>query len=329
MKMIVNKLERRIRGAIVRIARPYWFYPWMYISTWRTLFPGHNKKDKNEIYFAAMPNPGAGIGHQMANWIAGYWFAKQFNVNFAHIPFSSQEWEWFLGFGRDEISIDELLSQGYKIRRIPLFNENEPIEVERIRRCVAAYAGKKVILLCEQDQTYADQFGVIEDIQRKFDAAPARTNDRLVYRPGATHVAVHVRRGDIVQGAQNGDAGMLQRWQDMGYFEKVTETVLQSMGQEKPVHLHIFSQGKREEFSGFERFEGVQFHLDMGARDSFLHMVKADILITSKSSFSYKPGLLCKGIRVCPQNFWHNYPDDKSWILVDDEGVLITRGEYE
>jgi hypothetical protein len=58
----------------------------------------------------------------------------------------------------------------------------------------------------------------------------------------------------------------------------------------------------------------------MGAKDSFQHMVYADLLITSKSSFSYKPALLSDGVKVCPQNFWHGYPGQPDWVLVDDAG---------
>jgi hypothetical protein len=56
--------------------------------------------------------------------------------------------------------------------------------------------------------------------------------------------------------------------------------------------------------------------------DSFLHMVFADILITSKSSFSYKPALLNNGVKISPRDFWHGYPQSKNWLLVDDEGKM-------
>ena len=71
-----------------------------------------------------------------------------------------------------------------------------------------------------------------------------------------------------------------------------------------------------------QRLGDVELCLDMSATDSFLHMIRADMLLTSRSSFSYKPALLSDGIRICPKNFWHDYPDDKKWILVADDGVL-------
>ena len=53
-------------------------------------------------------------------------------------------------------------------------------------------------------------------------------------------------------------------------------------------------------------------------------MIFADVLFTSRSSFSYKPALICKGIKVSPKNFWHRYPkNDKNWILANSKGKLI------
>jgi hypothetical protein len=49
-------------------------------------------------------------------------------------------------------------------------------------------------------------------------------------------------------------------------------------------------------------------------------MVYADLLITSKSSFSYKPALLNKGIKLCPKKFWHDYPSMEDWVLADENG---------
>jgi len=49
-----------------------------------------NNEANNIGYYTAVPNRGAGIGHQLANWIAGYWFACQFGLEFAHTPFASE-----------------------------------------------------------------------------------------------------------------------------------------------------------------------------------------------------------------------------------------------
>ena len=98
MKISFTKLKERLRQKIVLNYDGTSRY-WMYSSVWKSkIFARVNVSSCENMYFAAMPNPGAGIGHQIANWIAGLWFAEQFGLKFAHIPFSDVKWEEFLGF---------------------------------------------------------------------------------------------------------------------------------------------------------------------------------------------------------------------------------------
>jgi hypothetical protein len=266
------------------------------------------------------PNPGAGIGHQLANWIAGYWFARQFGLKFAHLPFSNQKWDEFLGFGEHEMQVETLKNAGYKIRKLPLFNENKPVEIERTKSIIRSYAGRKIVFLAEQDQFYRDQFGVMDDIKEKFHHAQARNDDKLIYSKDNYNIAIHVRRGDIAIGQQNKNPNLLMRWQDNGYFANVLSNVLDKIKTGKTIAIYLFSQGNKKDFKDFECFSNLHFCLDMDVQNSFLHLVYADLLITSKSSFSYKPALLNKGIKVCPKNFWHGYPDTDDWILAGEKG---------
>jgi hypothetical protein len=99
--------------------------------------------------------------------------------------------------------------------------------------------------------------------------------------------------------------------------------VLSNLKTEKLIAIYLFSQGKMEEFADFNQFKNLQFCLDVSSMDSFLHMVFADVLIISKSSFSYKPALLNNGIKVCPEEFWHGYPETNDWIMADESGDLL------
>ena len=98
--------------------------------------------------------------------------------------------------------------------------------------------------------------------------------------------------------------------------------VVENIHTNKSVHIYFFSQGKPENYPEFSNYHNLHWCLDMDAQSSFLHFVYADLLITSKSSFSYKPALLNKGIKVCPKNFWHGYPNSKDWILVENDGTF-------
>ncbi len=321
---LLKKIRNHTWGRIRRAIRSSRHYPKLFSSYWHHRFHKHRSgAGRDTLYLSARPNPGAGIGHQMANWIAGYWWARQFGLKYAHSPFPSPAWEEFLGFGENEYTVEKLAAMpGYKVVKLPPFREKIPQERGLVENIIASYDGQKAVFLMAQDQSYRDQIGVIEDLQRKFHQAPARKHDRLIFSADHFNIAVHVRRGDIVAGQMNGNLNLQMRWQDNDYFLKVLGNVLKALRTDNPVAIYLFSQGKPEEFKEFETFDNLHFCLDMGARDSFLHMVFADLLITSKSSFSYKPALLSKGIRVCPIDFWHAYPDDPKWILAEADGTI-------
>ncbi len=228
-----------------------------------------------------------------------------------------------MGFGQNESQVATLRKQGWSVRRIPIFHEYELDTVELVKDILSTYSGKKVIFLCEQDQFYRNQYGVMQEIQEKFYSAPARKDDHLMFDSAHLNIAIHVRRGDIMSDPTNENLRM--RYLSNDYFEKVLKQVVKMMSerQKKPIHIWFFSQGKPEDYPEFHHYENLHWCMDMGAKESFLHMVYADVLITSKSSFSYKPALLNRGIKVCPLNFWHGYPETEDWILCENDGTLV------
>lgn len=307
---------------------PYISYCKFYASYRHSL--KHVGNEANVNYIAARPNPGAGIGHQMANWMAGYHLAKILNLKFANIPFSRYHnpwvptpWNDFLGFGINEIHYKDLLKCGYKKVLLPLFDESDENQLKVIRKIIASYSDSKVLFICEQDQFYRDLDTLIPDLQDKFYSAPARSDDKLLFDKNNFNIAIHVRRGDIMTNPE--DPSLAKRVLSNDYFEKVLGQVLVYLKNvtDKPIHIYFFSQGKPDDYPEFGKFSNLHWCMDMGAMSSFLHMVYADLLITSKSSFSYKPALLNRGIKVCPKDFWHGYPNCKDWIMVDNQGNVI------
>ncbi len=323
--MSFSKIKKRIWSKIVGASRGRFYYPMIYASWWHALFFRNNLAIETKSYVSAVPNRGAGIGHQMANWIAGLWFSREFGMQHAHTPFSSEQWERLLGFGEGKESLDFLvINKGYRKVSLPLFDEFNLKEVELIRKITTSYNDKKIVFVLEQDQFYRDQYGVSDEIQERFHSANARRNDQLRYSPENFNIAIHVRRGDIVSGLTSRNPNLLMRWQDTEYFKKILISVLNTIQTDKIIQIYLFSQGEREDFSEFDEFDNVEYCLESGAQESFLHMVFADLLITSKSSFSYKPALLSKGIKVCPRDFWHGYPANEKWIIADEDGSLNT-----
>lgn len=319
-KITIEKIKIRIWAKVVKLLRNTKLYPYLYRSYWHYLFSRKNYSVEcaNLHYYTARPNPGAGIGHQMANWIAGFWYAKIFGLQFAHIPFSNPKWEFFLGFGINEKKVQDLKKIGYKVRKLPLFNEKDKKEVELNKKIIQSYNKNKIIFMAEQDQFYEAQYEIMDELKNKFYSAPARKNDILIYSKENFNIAIHVRRGDIMADPTNPNLAM--RYLSNDYFEKVLQQVIKNIKTNKPIHIYFFSQGSPNDYPEFAQYSNLHWCLDMNAQNSFLHFVYADLLITSKSSFSYKPALLNNGVKVCPQNFWHGYPNDNKWILCNNDG---------
>ena len=61
--------------------------------------------------------------------------------------------------------------------------------------------------------------------------------------------------------------------------------------------------------------QDIILHLNESVEDTFTAMVLADILVTSRSSFSYTAAILSEGI-VYYMPFWH--PPLPGWISVNE-----------
>lgn len=319
--LIIERIKSKIWASIVRNYYDSQFYPYLYGTFLHSQYAQKRKGEAHTLYYTARPNPGAGIGHQMANWIAGYWYSKLFGLNYAYIPFPNKEWDTFLGFGIGEKTVEELTSSGYKVKKLPLFRGWSQKDVSIQKKIFDSYSGRKIIFMAEQDQALRDQFLVMDDIQRKFYVAPSRKNDELIYDKCHFNIAIHIRRGDIMGNSRNSDLSMRILGND--YYYNVLKQALERFRKEQESHIYIFSQGTSEDFPEFDEFKNIHWCFNMSAKQSFLHMVYADLLITSKSSFSYNPALMNKGIKLCPKDFWHGYPNQDDWFLCDNNGNIL------
>lgn len=337
---LINKIYRRIHWLvyakidITKQAKN--FYPSYH----------HRKRkaksdDTSMLYITQIPNEGAGIGHQMSNFISGVHASELFGVKYVYPGFCDKSWEEFLGFYQNSVNMKELKEQGYKVRFLSEFKYNDEEDLEITRQVIKSYGGRKIIFTISLDTFYANQYEVIPYIKSRFESAPARKNDKLIFNPSEVNIAVHIRRGDILKGQQTGEVGLTKRWLDMDYYESVVrqltdlfkadeeqavnkkeDNLIKDINSKKGCHIYIFSEGDVESYRVFEKYGKVTYCFDMSAMDSFLHMVRADYLVLSKSSFSYNPALLSDGIRICPPNFWHGYPADSKWIVADEDGKI-------
>jgi hypothetical protein len=125
-------------------------------------------------------------------------------------------------------------------------------------------------------------------------------NDRL-------NVAVHIRTNNKVDIQLDGF-----RVTPLQYYFNIINNIREKYRNSKKLPLfHIYSQYKFHDYKLYNNND-IYYHLNENMFDSFIGMVAADILVTSKSSYSYIAAILSDG-EIYYNPFWH--PPKNSWIV--------------
>lgn len=161
---------------------------------------------------------------------------------------------------------------------------------------------------------------------------------RPLFESSIVRVAIHIRRGfDATQESA--------RFTNISEFVRVAQQVADGLQQLDMIpHIAVHSTGHPSDFDAFYDAFGahtVKLHLgntiksedvdnvSEGAAagmseatrlftETWLDLVNADILISSKSSFSYSAALYSKGIVLCPP-FWHQKLPE--WLCMYSENL--------
>ncbi len=139
-------------------------------------------------------------------------------------------------------------------------------------------------------------------------------------------MAAHVRRTVIIDGRVilESEEVKKKRFLDEKYYLNIFSKVIPYLRLHTPVKIYVFSTEFPEELAQFNDVE-IEFCNTWDEYKSFVHLVHADVLITSKSGFSYNAALFNRNFKISPTPFWHGYPqDDPNWLLADNEGNLLS-----
>jgi hypothetical protein len=119
------------------------------------------------------------------------------------------------------------------------------------------------------------------------------------------NVAVHIRCLNKVD-----TPGNEYRYTNLKYYFNIID-IIKEKYKDKELLFHIYSQNDINDYDEFDK-TNIIFHLNENIFDTFIGLVTAEILITSKSSFSYTAAILSDG-EIYYQPFWHK-PSEK-WII--------------
>jgi hypothetical protein len=246
-----------------------------------------------------------GLGMQAMARISGINFAKAFGATYVdspfmrldHAPTEQHEWRdaWEnrlnLGKGEERLDGDDVVVdyRDYLLKRRAI---NEKI-VLRFQQCYWLH------------RHYPDSLEAIsESLRTKFGLPADQERDHIV-------VAVHVRRGDV------GISKNALRFTPNDTIVRTIEylrDILEDMGVKAIFQVH--SQGPASDFAELSRI-GCELYLDTDAIWTMEKLVASDILIMSKSSFSYVAALINRGVKIYERTF---NPPLSSWIVRQSDG---------
>lgn len=158
------------------------------------------------------------------------------------------------------------------------------------------------------------------------------------------NVAVHIRRGDVARGDK---IITKKRFKENEYFYKIMLDVEKILLQTKTNYqFHIFSEGTlKEDFPelhwcnrklSFAEFredytmdeinptkfqKPIQVHLNGDPKVALHHLVSADIIVMSKSCYSFIAGILNPNSIKIYTKFWFK-PVCNDWIVADETGTI-------
>ena len=134
---------------------------------------------------------------------------------------------------------------------------------------------------------------------RLFEKAKSLLNEgkKSKFDKSIKNIAVHIRRSNPH------DIGSYA-YSDNQKFLDIIEEIRKNTPEDKLIH--IYSQGDIKDFEIFRSGDTI-FHLNEKTEDTFYDLVCSDVLVCSKSSFSYTAGLLSMA-KVYYIPFWHRVP---------------------
>jgi hypothetical protein len=332
--------ELRIEQTIFR----FWNYGlyWRYLLK-RLLIQRQSNSSRNSLTcYISTIIPKTGIGHQLTCWNTALIFSLRYDFKFVHYPlnlFDGIDWDDFLGLGDGELNyVDVIKDVSVKtvnlprIRRIDqkdiagnsFFNKIINSEIDTVSAINNKNsADYKILFLLSSEHFAYDQTITSEILRDKYWRTRKKNPIEIPFPRGKLNIACHVRRGDIMK--QGKDSPDLQNYKGRRlaneYFIKIIREIQKNL-LNHTFNVHIFSQGNFSEFSEFQELENVIFHLDETPSTTFHGMVVADILILSPSSFSYKAGIISKGIKIAKHPWWHEIPENEEWIRSNEEGTF-------
>ncbi len=285
-------------------------------SQWRTRLA----MMRHYVFVCNVPHQFCGVGHLTSEWNAGFMLAKRFNLNFVHVPLPDP-WENFLGWGKGELSYDS--ARKFKKIRLQLIPFKSNIDcIERLAYLISQYKlTTNTLFVLGDNQNAYDQTVSGEVLRQKYNDNLAWKHVKIHKKRGALTVAVHLRKGDILKTEKD----TAKRYVDSAWMADMVSSVVRVLT--CPVQVNVYSQGLTDEDKrAFSKLGAVDYFDNVDPCETFHNLLIADILVMSRSGFSYLAACMGRQLVIAPPKFWHCIPKGDRWIQIVDVPVLESKG---
>lgn len=309
-------------------------------------------KTKKKVYLTCAGRVD-GSGAQAHAIISTMVAAEYLGIEYVHTPFNTiahndkdekkdvwiKGWEKFFNLGLGSQNIDDLKSDNSSNFHKKVVNFSELIRFGRKRlegilnsHCLYSVTKSHEIIekFFDTEELQDAYHKVLKRIQFNYDQT--RKEKTFHYNEDRLNVAIHIRKGDIVNDPT--------KFKTNDYYFRVMEQIQDVL---EDLHLnydfHIFSEGRLKidfpELTWFNRHrkqtkfkehekgkwkitKNIYVHLNGDPQEDLHHLIKADILVMSKSCYSHVAGLYNPD-NVKLYTSWR-YKPFKSWINLEETG---------
>lgn len=240
------------------------------------------------------------LGHRFKDQFTGKIASRLWDLVYVHYPLPDDvhkeyRWEPFLGFGDNEYQFGQLDLSCFKIVKIEetawcgsdLSKVDAIIKAHPEDHTLFVFTESARILLEQLDKNLRD--GLTNELRQKYFNRRKASPVKNYFDSTKLNVALHVRRGEDVA------PGTPANWRATSdaYYHGVIEHIKKALPK-RDIHFHLYSEGPPEIFESYKNINNLFLHFSawpprdfQDLFDAFDHMIRADILVTATSEFSY------------------------------------------
>jgi len=192
-----------------------------------------------------------------------------------------------------------------KIVRVPKMNGKDSREVNStLQEFMSQYPECNTVFQLTTDQMVSFQPQSIQKfVLQSYSEARQKYPIYCYFKPTTLNIAVHIRRGDV-SATKNTEARYMPNEHYYSIINKLIKVLenrdYKSVLEKEDYEIHIYSEGKPEDFGEIQNITKVQFHLNNDLFETLHHMGHSDIFIGSFSGFSTFANMFVKGISIFP-----------------------------